>query len=254
VGGGPDAPTLLLDAGTGLRALPDLLGERPFVGSILLSHLHWDHVQGIPFFTSGDRDDGRVTMLVPPQEDGADPEALLARMMSPPLFPIWPKDLRGTWAFDDLPAAAFAPGGAEVEGFNVIARDIPHKGGRTVGYRISDGGGTVAYLPDHCPTSVGPGPEGWGEYHDHALELARGVDVLVHDAHLVAAEVAEQGSFGHAAAEYAVGLGRHAGAKEVVLFHHSPERTDDEIDRLVAGLSTASLPVRGAAQGSGITL
>src|SRR5580698_1638927 len=82
---GADAPSLLLDAGTGLRRVADLLGTRPFRGTILLTHLHWDHVQGLPFFASGDRDDAQVSLLLP-AEAGVDAEALLARMMSPPFF------------------------------------------------------------------------------------------------------------------------------------------------------------------------
>ena len=94
-----------------------------------------------------------------------------------------------------------------------MARDVPHKGGRTVGYRVSDGHSTIAYIPDHCPTELGPGPEGWGDYHPAVLDLARDVDVLIHDAHLVPEEVAAEASFGHAAADYAVELGRRAGAR-----------------------------------------
>jgi phosphoribosyl 1,2-cyclic phosphodiesterase len=248
-----DRPTLLLDAGTGLRALGPLLGEQPFCGTILLSHLHWDHVQGIPFFERGDREDAQVAVLLPPQEDGSDGETVLSRMMSPPLFPIWPKDLRGRWTFGDLPSAAFADG-FSVQGFTIVARDVPHKGGRTVGYRVSDGHSTIAYIPDHCPTSLGAGDHGWGEVHPHALELARGADLLVHDAHLRADEVAAQASFGHAAADYAVELARKAGVGQVALFHHHPNRTDAEIDAIAARLTTEELPVLGAAEGTAVTL
>jgi phosphoribosyl 1,2-cyclic phosphodiesterase len=248
-----DGPTLLLDAGTGLRALGPLLGDQPFRGTILLSHLHWDHIQGIPFFDRGDRNDAHVAVLVPPQDDGTDGETVLARMMSPPLFPIWPKDLRGRWTFGDLPSAALADG-VVVEGFTVVARDVPHKGGRTLGYRVSDDHSTVVYIPDHCPTVLGPGEHQWGELHENALELARSADLLIHDAHLRADEVAAEGFFGHAAADYAVELARKAGASQVALFHHRPDRTDDEVDAMVAGLTTDELPVVGAAEGSGITL
>ena len=154
-------PTLLLDAGTGLRRLPGLLGDLPFRGTILLTHLHWDHVQGLPFFRSGDRDDARVTLLLPDQGDDTDAEALLARMMSPPFFPIGPSALRGRWQFGLVPGEGFA-----AEGFSVVAIDVPHKGGHTVGFRVSDGHSSVAYIPDHCPTALGPGPGGIGEYHD----------------------------------------------------------------------------------------
>ena len=76
-----------------------------------------------------------------------------------------------------------------------------------MGFRVSDGRTSLAYIPDHQPTALGPGPDGIGEYHEAALDLARGVDLLIHDAHLRAEEVEAEGSFGHAAAEYAVRLG-----------------------------------------------
>jgi len=87
------APTLLLDAGTGVRRVTALLGGQPFTGTILLTHLHWDHTQGLPFFGAGDRDDARVTLLLPDQQDGSDAEEVLARAMSPPHFPIRPSQL-----------------------------------------------------------------------------------------------------------------------------------------------------------------
>ena len=164
------APRLILDAGTGLRRVTGLLGGAPFAGTILLTHLHWDHVHGLPFFTAGDRDDARVTLLLPEQEErGAGAEEVLARGMSPPHFPIAPGGLRGDWTFGTL-----APGVFKAEGFTVEAREVPHKGGRTFGYRVSDGHSAMAYIPDHCPTALGPGPEGWGEYHPAALSPGRG--------------------------------------------------------------------------------
>jgi phosphoribosyl 1,2-cyclic phosphodiesterase len=245
---GTPLPTLLLDAGTGIRRVTPLLGDLPFAGTILLTHLHWDHVQGIPFFGSGDREGAKVSLLLPPQEDGADAESVLARMMSPPLFPIRPGELRGEWTFGILPPEAFSSVGIAVGAFKVEAREVPHKGGRTVGYRVTDGSSTVTYIPDHCPTVLGSGPDGWGEYHPAALELARDADVLFHDAQLVAEEVAAQAFFGHAAADYAVELGRRAGARKVVLFHHRPDRTDEEVDRIVSRFSSSSVQVVGAAE------
>jgi phosphoribosyl 1,2-cyclic phosphodiesterase len=223
-------PTLILDAGTGLRQVTGLLGGRPFDGTILLTHLHWDHVHGLPFFRGGDRPGARVSLLLPEQGDGRQTAAaVLARGMSPPHFPIGPEGLRGEWTF-----GMARPGQLKAEGFTVEAREIPHKGGRTFGYRVSDGHSVLAYLPDHCPTELGPGPEGWGAYHPAAVDLADRVDVLIHDSFLVASEVAAEASFGHAAAEYAVGLGMRAGARRVVLAHHKPDRTDEELDRLAA--------------------
>jgi phosphoribosyl 1,2-cyclic phosphodiesterase len=227
-------PTLVLDAGTGLRQVTPLLGGQPFDGTILLTHLHWDHVHGLPFFTGGDREGSRVSLLLPEQEDGATAEQALAKGMSPPHFPIGPSELRGAWTFGTV-----APGQLKAEGFTIEARAIPHKGGATLGYRVSDGSSVIAYLPDHCPTALGPGPEGWGEYHAAALELASDADVLLHDAFLLADEVPAEAFFGHAAIDYAIGLGRRAGARRVVLTHHKPGRTDaalDEVASRVAGV------------------
>ena len=239
---GDAAPTLILDAGTGLREVTPLLAGRPFAGTILLSHLHWDHLHGLPFFRGGDTPGARVTLLLPEQEDGACAEAVLERGMSPPHFPIRPRDLRGAWTFGTL-----APALHVVGGFTVQALEIPHKGGRTFGYRISDGSSVIAYMPDHCPTNLGPGPECLGEYHAAAIELARDADVLVHDASLLPGEVAAEALFGHAAADYAVGLAVAAGARRAVLFHHRPDRTDAELDALGGRLAGAAVPVTVAA-------
>jgi phosphoribosyl 1,2-cyclic phosphodiesterase len=236
-------PTLILDAGTGLREVTPLLAGRPFAGTILLSHLHWDHVHGLPFFRGGDVEGATVTLLMPEQEDGACAEAVLERGMSPPHFPIRPRDLRGTWTFGTLAAGCHVAGG-----FTVLAREVPHKGGRTFGYRISDGRSVVTYIPDHCPTIVGPGPDGWGDYHAAALQLADGADALMHDASLLTEELPAQASFGHAAADYVVGLAAAAGARRAVLFHHHPDRTDDELDALAGRLADAPVPVTVAAQ------
>ena len=244
-----ELPTLILDAGTGIRRVDAILGGRPFAGSILLSHLHWDHVQGLPFFRAADRPDAVTRVLVP--EQGVPAIDLVARVMSPPAFPIGPVELRGAWTFDSIDE-----GSQVVEGFDVVAREIPHKGGRTFGYRISDGRGTLAYLSDHGPAGVlGPGPGGLGPFHEAAVERCAGVDLLIHDAQHTAEELDRCVDYGHSAADYPVHLAKEVGARQVLLFHHDPSRTDAEVAAIERALDDPGpVVVRAAREGMRIAL
>jgi len=236
-----ELPSLVIDAGTGIRRLSGLLEGGPYQGAVVLSHLHWDHTQGLPFFQAGDRTDSRVRLLMPEQGDAAE---VLSRALSPPHFPIHPDGLRGAWTFDGL-----EPGEHVIEGFTVLALDIPHKGGRTFGFRVSDGRSTLAYLSDHWPIALGPGPDGFGVYHGAALRLTAGVDLLLHDSQYTAEEFVVRADFGHSTIDYAVGLGHEARVGRLVLFHHDPARTDDELDAIAARWS-----VDAAAEGMVIDL
>lgn len=240
-------PELILDAGTGLVNLDAALGSVPFRGTLLLGHLHWDHTHGMPFFAAGARPGHRVRVLIPGQADPA--EAVLARAFSPPHFPIRPGELGAGWRFGSI-----EPGEHTIEGFSVLAAEIPHKGGRTFGFRITHDERSVAYLSDHHPLAVGPGPLGVGELHPAALALAAGVDVLIHDAQYTAAELPDLADYGHSCPDYAVSLAEAAGARQVMLFHHAPGRTDDAIDELVAGFAGRAVPVRAASDGLTVRL
>lgn len=240
-------PSLVLDAGTGLRQLTAVLGSEPFQGTILLGHLHWDHVHGMPFFTAADRPASRIDVRLPaPGEDALD---VLTRGFSPPHFPITPTELGPGWSF-----GALEPGRHEIEGFQVLVREIPHKGGPTYGFRVEDESGSVAYISDHDPMKAGPGPDGLGEYHDAALALATGVDLLIHDAQFLASELPGVGHLGHATVEYAVGLAEKAGVRQLLLYHHAPSRTDDEIDAIVARLSSSHVQLAAAVASTCVTV
>jgi ribonuclease BN (tRNA processing enzyme) len=242
-----EPPRLVLDAGTGLRRVSGLLGDAPFDGTIMLGHLHWDHVHGLPFFAAGFRPGARVDVVLP-APDG-DPVETLARGLSPPHFPIEPRQLGPGWSFRRLDA-----GMHDVEGFGVLAREIPHKGGQTFGFRVTDGATTIAYLSDHAPLGAGPGNDGLGAVHPAALELASGVDLLIHDAQFLAAEFPDVAFLGHSAVEYALTLADAAGVRQLALFHHSPDRTDAEIDRIVADVRHRGITVFAAAEATTVEL
>jgi phosphoribosyl 1,2-cyclic phosphodiesterase len=230
---GAHDPTLVLDAGTGLRMLTGQLAAPAFQGSILLSHMHWDHLQGIPFFSAGDRHASVVDLYLPAQR-GETGRQLLTRMMSPPLFPIEPGGLNGEWTFNTL-----EPGITEIGGFTVRAAELAHKGGRTFGYRVEDAAGSMAYLPDHGPVQ--------GCSAD-ARDMIAGVDVMLHDAQFLESERAIADEYGHATIDEAIRLADEAGVRLLVLFHHSPVRTDDQLDEIAASIQ-APMPVLLAREG-----
>jgi phosphoribosyl 1,2-cyclic phosphodiesterase len=243
------APHLVLDAGTGFINLERVLGGRPFEGSVCITHLHWDHTHGLPFLREAYMPGHRVDIYVPGQGDAGDAEAVMNRAFSPPHFPVPIGTLGEAWS-----VAGIEPGAVELEGFSVRAEEIPHKGSRTFGYRVSDATSTIAYMPDHKPLALGAGPEGLGEYHRAALALAEGVDLLIHDSQHTAAEMPALAFLGHSAIEYVVGLGRAAGAKTVLLFHHDPHRTDAQIDKIIADLGDPGIRVIAAREGMVLTL
>jgi phosphoribosyl 1,2-cyclic phosphodiesterase len=242
-----EPPTLILDAGTGLRRVSALVDNQPFVGTILLGHLHWDHVHGLPFFGSGCAPGARVALHLP--APGGDPVGVLARGMSPPHFPIGPQQLGAGWSFHALANTTF-----EAEGFSVTALEIPHKGGLTFGFRVSDGTATVAYLSDHAPMSLGAGPQGLGALHHAALALADEVDLLIHDAQFEASQFPGVEYLGHASVEYAISLALTAGARQLALFHHAPDRTDADIDRIARAAQGSGLPVVAASEATELVL
>jgi phosphoribosyl 1,2-cyclic phosphodiesterase len=236
-----EQPSLVLDAGSGLVNLDAVLGQAAFRGTLLLGHLHWDHTHGMPFFAAGARPGHRVDVLLPGQGPGQEAELVLARAMSPPHFPVEPHVLGDGWRFGSV-----EEGEHEIEGFSVLAREIPHKGGRTFGYRVSDGTHSVAYFSDHHPLALGPGSSGLGELHPAAVALAADVDLLIHDAQYTVKELPALAYLGHSCPEYAIALAAKAGARQVCLFHHAPGRTDDALDALAADYADCAVPVFAA--------
>ena len=210
-----ELPTLLLDAGTGIQTLSGAFDGAPFVGTILLTHLHWDHMQGIPFFPPADNDDAYVVVGQPAQ---GDPYEVLSRQMSPPSFPIMPDGLRGAWNF-----VALESGKHDFGVFTVLARDVVHKGGRTFGYRVTHDDASFAYVPDALDAN-----------DDAILELATDVDLLVRGAPFVSAERERADLFGHGTVEHAVDMAQRANAGRLIITHHAPTRVDAEVEAIAA--------------------
>lgn len=220
----PGQEPIIFDLGTGLRLFgQSRLGVEPFRGAVLLSHLHWDHVQGLPFFGPIDKAGAMLDIYGPQQEFGSLRE-VVSGLMGPPYFPIRPDALHGNVGFHEIGDDDFQIGAATVK-----ARWLRHAG-PTLGFRVEAGGVSVAYLSDHGP---GMHPDDPDDYVPRrVLELCDGVDVLIHDAQFTPDEYERRRYWGHSTAEYAVHVGATSGAKKLVLFHHDPSHSDDEVDRL----------------------
>lgn len=218
----PGRDPILFDLGTGLRFFGQTQPtDGSFRGTALVSHLHWDHVQGIPFFTPMLVEGAHLDVLAPPQDDLSLCEAVRS-FMSPPYFPVELDALPGTFSFQEVLHDV-----VDVDGAKVTAAPVPHCG-TTVGYRVDVDGVSVAYVPDHQQ----PGP-GATSVDPAVLELCQGVDLLIHDAQFDDAEFSQRSTWGHCTIDYAVEVASRAGAARLALFHHDPSHTDERIDALV---------------------
>ncbi len=210
---------IIFDLGTGLRSFGTGRDGGEMTAHALLTHLHWDHVQGLPFFAPLHHADSSLTVYGPGDGSAESLADCMARFMAPPVFPITATDLPASVTFVDALDADFSIGET-----SVMARSVPHTG-PTAGFRIERNGVSIAYLPDHQEplddkTFVAPG----------ALELCRGVDVLIHDAQLTATEFTAKAHWGHSTPDYALEVARQSGAKTLVLFHHDPSHDDEAVD------------------------
>jgi phosphoribosyl 1,2-cyclic phosphodiesterase len=219
----PGADPIVFDLGTGLRYFGEHPATaRPFRGTCLLSHLHWDHIQGLPFFAPVLCAGSELHVYAPSQSDGSTVAEVFERTVRPPLFPVRLDDLPCAIAFHDVVDSEFElPGGVEV-----MARHIPHVG-RTLGYRVTWRGRSVAYLSDHQQPA-----DGRPRFAAGALDLCDGVDLLIHDAQYTPPEFVHKHDWGHCTVEYAVAIAQEASVRRLALFHHDPARDDDAVDHL----------------------
>jgi ribonuclease BN (tRNA processing enzyme) len=216
---------IILDLGTGLRRFGETQPhDGSFRGTALVSHLHWDHVQGLPFFTPVLKPGAQLDVYGPAQEHGTLDEAVRS-FLAPPYFPVTIDDLPGEIRFHEL------EGELEIGSARVLARQVPHIG-ITNGYRIECDGVSVAYVSDHQSPDVG---DGEGDTIDEAvLELCEGVDLLIHDAQYWPKEWDQKRTWGHCSVDYAVGVAANSGAKRLALFHHDPSHADGEVDAILS--------------------
>lgn len=240
-GAGGGGQLVILDAGTGIRALGNRLVDRQngaINAEILLSHAHWDHIQGLPHFKPF-FSPGNAVRIWGARQGSTSLEAILRRQMDPAVFPV-PLDALSA----RLTVQHVEPGEFTIGEFRVRAMKLRHPG-TTLGYRLAPvaGGPATAYVTDN---ELGDGPD-YGTaatWHRDFVTFLEGVELLIHDAMYTPRELETHRGWGHSTFEEAVAVAADAGVHRLALFHHEPEHDDEALDRLLA-------EARGAARRRG---
>jgi phosphoribosyl 1,2-cyclic phosphodiesterase len=224
---------LILDAGTGIRSLGNDLneefGSQPVKANLLISHTHWDHIQGLPFFAPLYSSQNRIR-VIGANRDSSTIEEALRDQMRPIYFPVGLDQMPGLVGVEQLTSNEIRLGE-----FVMAITALNHPGG-CAGFRIAARGATVAYLPDHEPYHSLSRPGGDLESERRREELAqfvRGVDLLILDTQYTHLEYPRRIGWGHGCMPDSVALAIEADARQLSFFHHDPSHHDTQIDAMV---------------------
>ncbi len=239
---------LVLDAGTGIRRLGEALGARRHGDpiDILLSHTHWDHIQGLPFFAPLYEASRWVRIFGPAPEVETLREVLVGQM-TPPVWPVAYVSVAERLDVTEITAEEL-----RTDYFEIRTVALRHPG-RTLGYSISNlsGGLTLNYLTDNELGNWNGKPE----WQARLVGFLRDGEVLIHDATYDDAEIPTKQGWGHSSASQATDLAIATGVRKLILFHHAPEHSDEVVDRMLAesrrrvAATGATLVVEAAAEG-----
>jgi len=264
-----DGPFIIIDAGTGLRKLGKEMmqsewGEGAGTAHLLVSHTHWDHIQGLPFF-SPMYHKGNKFFVYARQRDDTHLRAVFASQTDSPYFPVPFENVQADVAFRELvEGARFEIGPVKVRCTRLNHPWI------AIAYRLDFEGRSVCYVTDTAPfrdilieqeyirQPPKPGdplkPDDAAKLaamRDGVVRLCEGADLVIYDTQFTPEEYMVRPHWGHSCPADAIEIARAAGSKNLVLFHHAPERTDDQIDALLAAhrASAPDLQLTAAAEG-----
>ncbi len=254
-----DNHLVILDAGTGIRELGRSLvadaNGRPIRGEIFFSHAHWDHIQGLPFFTPTFQAGNHFTLWGSPSLERS-LEVVLRQQMSPVVFPVNFDQLSARMEVRTLAGAQYHGPGYEMRTINV------RHPGSALGFRVSashDANRSVIFIPDNELDPFGD-HAGSASVREALVDFALGVKVLIHDAMYTGTEYMEHRGWGHSSYRDAVDFAIAAEVETLVLFHHEPDRSDEALDEMLALCHkmvqerSGSVKVIAAAEGMELTV
>ena len=265
-----DDELIILDAGSGIRelglALQKEFGAKPIKVNLLITHPHWDHIQGFPFFIPSYNDKNQIRVFGYDRVDSGLREIMVGQMATP-FFPIALYDLPGKIQFQSLDQMDFNIGKVRI-----VARRANHPG-VCLGYRVFTSKGSICYLPDHEPyesftlhsvesnaISAEEVKQRVSSERSALTEFLRDADVLILDSQYTDEEYRSHVGWGHGSIATSISQARDAHIRKLVLFHHDPRHGDEMIDRMVesaralAAESGDGLVIEAAREGAEITL
>jgi len=219
-----DGSEFVLDAGTGIRELGVAMEGRTRRLHILLTHLHLDHIQGLMFFAPFFDPRSEITVWGPPAA-GRELRKRLARYISKPLSPIEIGDLPAQVTFQDVPTKPWRIGAVEVQ-----AALVSHRG-PTLGYRLTEDGTSLCYLPDHEP-ALGQDLTNSQTRWISGYALAREASLLIHDSQYTEDEYPAHRGWGHSSLPDALSFAHRCDVEQLLLFHHDPWHDDRCLEAL----------------------
>jgi phosphoribosyl 1,2-cyclic phosphodiesterase len=213
-----DGSLIILDAGSGIRSLGATMDSCD--GILLLSHYHWDHIQGAPFFAPAYSEKSNLR-IIGPEFNGAGPQQLLCDQMLAPYFPAPASDWHGVRSFETIhPGDGFSVGGAVIRTARLCHPST------TLAYRIEQDGQSLVYASDNEPGAAGP------QLLSDLIELGRGADLLLHDCQYTESEYDCRRGWGHSTPAQAAGVANAAEVRKLITFHHDPSHGDEQVEAL----------------------
>ena len=213
-----DGTHIIFDAGTGIRAVGDSIASQhdsAYEIFLFLSHTHWDHILGLPFFAPIHQSFATIHIFGPERANVSLEEAVWG-LFQPPYFPLAPDDIQAQLTFTELNTGVQSI----ADGYTVSSSPHPHPNG-ALSYRLNMGDCSLAFITDieHTKDDLVPA----------VLEICKDVDILIHDSHFTAEDLHNHPSWGHSSWQECTAVASQSGAKKLFLFHFSPDYSDDQV-------------------------